>query len=106
MGHELAAAGALERGRHRDLDAELVWAVRLALADALDLRRVQGIDLASALASVLRKHAMRQTQFSGEHLSQGLLVGGLAGNVADHPAEIGLQLAQGLGGPLELMGMG
>jgi hypothetical protein len=44
VGDELAALGAIERGRDRDLDAELIRAVRLAFADAFDLGRVQGID--------------------------------------------------------------
>ena len=41
MGDELAALRSMQRRRHRHLDAELVWLVRLALADAFDLRRVQ-----------------------------------------------------------------
>jgi hypothetical protein len=41
----------LHRGSDAHLDAELVGSVRLALADALDLWRVQGIDLATALAA-------------------------------------------------------
>jgi hypothetical protein len=36
--------------------------VRLSLADALDLRRVQGIDLATALAALLFQHAPGQEQ--------------------------------------------
>jgi len=45
VGDELAAPGAIERCGERDLDAELVRAMRLALADAFDLGRVQRIDL-------------------------------------------------------------
>jgi hypothetical protein len=41
MGDELAALGVCHCGGDGDLDTELVGAVRLALADALHLRRVQ-----------------------------------------------------------------
>jgi hypothetical protein len=44
VGDELAAFGAMERGGERDLDAELVRPMRLALADAFDLGGVQRID--------------------------------------------------------------
>ena len=50
MQRELAALAALQRGGDRHLDAELVRSMRLALADALDLRRMQAPDLAAALA--------------------------------------------------------
>ena len=56
VGDEQAARGAIERGGERHLDAELVRAMGLAFADAFDLRRVQGIDLRSALAVVLVAH--------------------------------------------------
>ena len=52
----------MKRRGDADLDAELVRPMRLALADALDLRRVQGIDLAPALAVVLRQHAPGEAQ--------------------------------------------
>ena len=45
VGDELAAFGAMERGGERDLDAEFIRPMGLALADALDLGRVQRIDL-------------------------------------------------------------
>ena len=63
MGDKLPAGGMLDRGGDADLDAELVGPVRLALADALDLRRVQGIDLATALAALLLQH--RRARNSG-----------------------------------------
>ena len=44
VGDELAALGAIERGGERDLDAEFVGAMGLALADAFDLGRVQRVD--------------------------------------------------------------
>src|SRR5258708_37139980 len=52
MGDELAAGGMLHRGGDAHLDPELVRPVRLALADALDLWCVQGIDLAATLAAL------------------------------------------------------
>jgi hypothetical protein len=52
MGDELPAGGMFHRGGDTHLDPELVRPVRFALADALDLWRVQGIDLAAALAVV------------------------------------------------------
>ena len=48
--HELAALGLRDRGRHADLAAELVGRPGLALADALDLRRMQAVELPAALA--------------------------------------------------------
>ena len=41
VGDELAALGAIERGGERDFDAKLVRAMRLALANAFDLERVE-----------------------------------------------------------------
>jgi hypothetical protein len=41
VGDELAAPRAMERGGERDLDAKLIRAMRLAFANALDLRGVQ-----------------------------------------------------------------
>src|SRR4029450_3692710 len=56
MGDKLAASGMLHCGGDAHLDPELVRPVRLALADALDLWRVQGIELAAALAALLLQH--------------------------------------------------
>src|SRR5579862_5192840 len=53
MGDELTALGAMDGRGQRDLHAELVGAMRLALADAFDLRRVQRINLPAALVSAL-----------------------------------------------------
>jgi hypothetical protein len=49
MGNKLAAFGVADGGGDRDLDAELIGPVGLALADAFDFQRVQGIDLRAAL---------------------------------------------------------
>jgi hypothetical protein len=48
MGDELAAGRAMGRGGDRHLDAEFVGPMRLALADALDLGRMQRVNLLSA----------------------------------------------------------
>jgi hypothetical protein len=48
VGDELAALATLQGGGDAHLEAELVGLVRLALADALDLRRVQARDLDAA----------------------------------------------------------
>ena len=80
--------------------------MRLAFADALDFRRVQRIGLAPALAAVLGEHATRQAERLGEGLAQLRVVAGPPRDVADHAAQIGLQLAQCLVGALELMRMG
>ncbi len=53
---ELAAGGMLDGSGDAHLDAELVGPMRLALADALDLGRMQRIDLAPALMAVLGQH--------------------------------------------------
>jgi len=50
---ELAALAASVGGGERDLDAELVGRPGLALADALGLRRMPGIELPAALAMLL-----------------------------------------------------
>jgi hypothetical protein len=60
MGDELAAFGMADGGGDGDLDAELIRPVGLALIDAFDFRRVQGIDLGSALALLLLAHTPRQ----------------------------------------------
>ena len=60
MGDELAALAVLEGGGNADLDAELVRPMGLALADAFDFRRMQGIDLRPALTLLLLAYAARQ----------------------------------------------
>src|SRR5258708_9663592 len=55
-----ATLAVLERGGDADLDAELVRPMGLALADAFDFQRMQGIDLPAALMLFLLAHAPRQ----------------------------------------------
>jgi hypothetical protein len=67
--------------------------VRFALADALDLWRVQGIDLAAALAALLFQHAPGQEQRPYECFPQIFIPDDSPLDVADDTAEIGLELA-------------
>jgi hypothetical protein len=113
MGNELAALGVWQRRGHRDLDAELVGPVRLALADALHLRRMQRIDLRSTLVLFLLKHPSRQRQHAQKDtltkhgvLTKRGVAFDLAGDVADDTAEIGSKRLQGPVGALELLGVG
>src|SRR5262245_10005152 len=96
----------LHRSGHADFDPELVWLVRFALANALDLRGMQRIDLGSALATFLVAHPASQAQGPGEDRFQGVIAGDIAADVANDATEIGLELAKGPLGTLELMGMG
>ena len=58
--------GAMQGRGERDLDAELIRPVRLALADAFGLGRVQGIDLPPALVLALIAYGEGQRQRLGE----------------------------------------
>jgi hypothetical protein len=82
MGDELTALAVLESG-NADLDAELVRFVRLALADALHLGRVQAVDLGTALSALLSAHPPRQAQQPGEFGFEPGIAVDLAGNVPD-----------------------
>ena len=65
MGDELTALRAIELGRDRDL----VWAMRLALANAFDLGRVQRIDLPPALMLALFAHPSQRAHKSSSDKS-------------------------------------
>jgi hypothetical protein len=93
MGDELPAGGMFHRGGDAHLDPELVRPVRFALADALDLWHVQGIDLAAALAALRFQHAPGQEQRPYECFSQIFITDDSPLDVADDTAEIGLELA-------------
>ena len=103
---DLPAPAAPERGRDAHLDAELVGLMGLALADALDLGRRQGIDLAAPLTLALVLDAPGQRQRPGEGLGEVGAQGDLAGNVPDHPPEPRAQAPERLVGPLEGLGGG
>ena len=77
--------------------------MRLALADAFELGRVQRIDLRdrargqafpSALVLALMAHPESQRQRLGEDPAQVRLAPGLALDVAQHPAEVTLRSAR------------
>ena len=103
----------MQRRRHGDFHAELVRGMRLALADALDLRGVQAVDpRASAgwpfcsLVLALGEHPFRQMQWTPEDILKLVLAGDLPDDVADGAAEIGPEPAQRPVGTFELVGMG
>ena len=106
VGDKLAALRPVQRGRDRHLDAELVGAMGLALADAFDLGRVQRIDLRSALVLALMAHAEGEPQRFGEDLAQARIVPGFAHDVAEDSTQIGPHAAQRPVGALELLGQG
>src|SRR5262249_2198420 len=93
MGDKLSAGGMLHRGGDAHFDTEFVRPVRFALADALDLWGVQGIDLAAALAALLLQHAPGQEQGPYERFPQIFIPDDAPFDVADDTAEIGLELA-------------
>src|SRR5271156_2279166 len=78
----------MERRGDRDLDPKLVGAVRLALADAFDLGRVQRIDFPLALMLALLAHPARQHERMAEDTLQFGFALDLAADVANDPAKI------------------
>ncbi len=105
MEHELTTLGGCDRCRDRDLASELVGRAGLALADALNLRRVERIDLGAALAVVLVAHLDGEIEQVAEaHLELGVAID-LAADVADDAAQAGAQELERLASPLELMGV-
>ena len=104
MGDELSALGVAVRRGHGDLDAKLVRAMGLALADALHFRGMQGIDLGSALLLLLLTHATCPCQnVLEDHLLEPGVVIDLTGDVADDTAQIGPQRLPGSIGAFELL---
>src|SRR5262249_123625 len=101
--HQLAALGLRRRGRDRDLAAELVGGSGLALADALDLGGVKGIDLGAALAMVLEADAQRQVEERAEAALEVGLALDLAVDIADDPTQAGAQELELSSCPPELM---
>src|SRR5262249_23719848 len=89
MQHELAALGLGHRRRYAHLAAELVGCSGLALADALDLRRVQGIDLVAALVVVLHPHPARPVEQRREARGDLWIVRDLARDISDDTTQPG-----------------
>ena len=81
MQDELAALAASFGGGERDLDAELVWRLRLALADAFGLQRVPGSELPASLTLFLAVDLAGLGSRHGEGLAQPLVGADLAGRV-------------------------
>jgi hypothetical protein len=77
----------------------------LALADALDLWRMQGIDLLSALMLALLTHPAGEHERMGEDALQRGVALDLAYDVARDAAEIGADRLQRPIGALELLGV-
>jgi hypothetical protein len=93
MQHELTARRTSVGGDDRDLDAELVGRAGLALADTLGLRGVEGIELPAAL-TLLGADLGGVRQRQGECRLEVPLVGNLAADVTDQPAQTRAQDAQ------------
>jgi hypothetical protein len=77
-----------------NLYAEPVRPTGLALANAFNFRRVQGIDLWAALALTLRQHAPREAQRLREDVFELGVAVDAPPDVADDAAQIGLKLAE------------
>jgi hypothetical protein len=106
MGHELTALAAVEGCRHAHLDAELIGFVSLAFPDALDLGRMQRINLPTALALALILHPASERERQREDLGKLGPAGNLADEVADDAPEHGPNAPQGPVRALELLGVG
>ena len=87
MEHELSTLRGRHGGGDTDLAAELVRRAGFALADALDLRRMQRIDLGAALMLILAAHPLRQIEQRAEARFQHRIAINLAADVADDPAK-------------------
>ena len=87
--HELAAGrDGVGRG-DRDLAAKLIRLVGLVFGDALDLGRMQAVELPAPLALLLGADLCGSAQRLGKGLLQGLVALDLAPDVADQPAQAG-----------------
>ncbi len=88
---ELTALGSFVGRRKRDLDAELVRRSCLALADALDLWRMPGIEFPAPLALLLAADLAGPEEGNGEDLVEVFVVANSAPEIANEPAEPGPQ---------------
>ena len=99
--------GLRDGDRDRHLAAELVGRPGLALADALDLRGVQRIDLRPALALILEADPLTAKARSGaKRFGERRVAGDLAADVADQPSQARAQELELAVGALELVGVG
>src|ERR1700710_2057511 len=94
MKHEQATGSPAIVGDDGGLDAELVRRAGLALADALHLGGMEGIQLPAALSLLLRADLSGPAQRECKHLLQSWLALDLAADVADDPAQAAAQDGQ------------
>ena len=106
MQHEQATRTTAVVGDDGGFDTELVRRGCFALADALHLRGVEGIELPAALALLLRADLRGPAEREGERVLEHGLTFDLAADVADDAAEPAAQNAQLPLMPAELFGMG
>src|SRR5512132_4089626 len=105
MQHELTTRCPRIGGDDGSLHTELVRGAGLALADALHLRSVEGIQLPAALALLLRTDLSGAREWPGECRLEVRVACYLASHVADDPAKPGAQNAQLSAVAVELFGM-
>ena len=89
--HELPASGRGDRRGNRDLAAEFVRRPRLATADALDLRRMQRVDLRPALVLLLMANPQRKVEQRAKAIFERSIALDLAANVTNDAAELRAQ---------------
>src|SRR5438132_2208535 len=106
MQHELTTRCPRIGGDDGSLHTELVRGAGLALADALHLRSVEGIQLPAALALLLRTDLVGAREWPGECRLEVRMARDLAPDVANEPAKPGAQNAQLSAVAVELFGMG
>src|SRR2546429_4245545 len=94
MQHELTTRCPRIGGDDGSLHTELVRGAGLALADALHLRSVEGIQLPAALALLLRTDLIGAREWPGECRLEVRVACDLAPDVANEPAKPGAQNAQ------------
>ena len=104
--HELAALAAPVGGHDGDLDPELVRSVGFALADALGLWRVVGIEflVTSVLALATDLHGLAQE--NGEDPLQPVVTLDLVSDIADQTAQAHAQELELAVAALTLLGVG
>src|SRR5512133_582629 len=91
--------------KRSSLDAELVGCAGLALANALDLGSVEGIQLPAALALLLRPDLVGARERPFKQPLEVSLACDLPADVADDPTEPNAQEAQLAVMPVELLGV-
>ena len=104
--HELATRGPRIGGDDGSLHTELIRGAGLALADALHLLSVEGIQLPTALALLLGTDLIGARERPGVHRLQVRVASDLAPDVANNAPKADAQNAQFSTVAVELFGMG